>query len=387
MRIAVFGIALFLLYFAWNQILTERSKKPWPSYPPKTYLLNHYDNADLAELVRSYATGNKRRLPKEIKGLHQRLGLLHLLTPSGLHLSTAWLWLTPLLLLFKRYWKWAPEFSSLLITIGAWSLEGVHSLQRMALFRLLSLNLGHIPIIRFLKMRTELSFLLSFGLAWILGNYHNSPLSFALSFLFLSTILSHRKNGFALICGLLAAQAAVQASFGQPFFVLGSLYGMFLTLLFSFVFPFFLLDYWIWSKVNWLPGNFEWLASFYYKLCEWGNLLTPVSLATDPSFFLVLFFLLLPINFRGKKAFLLILFLFHTETAMNLPRSGHLQSYRTRVWRNPFLNPNIERTRRGYKTWDEEWICYHRLLNWNFQLSCRRRKQAQTNSPKTQNES
>ena len=93
-------------------------------------------------------------------------GLMHLLTPSGLHLSS-------FLLLFH----WLPRFRLLIIfslLISSFFIEGYMALHRMLIFY----SLNH-----FLK-NIKLSFLGTFFFSLLTGNYYDSPLSFCFTFIF-----------------------------------------------------------------------------------------------------------------------------------------------------------------------------------------------------------
>ena len=61
-----------------------------------------FEDPGRAELLLSYVAGDYKRVPEEIKEAHKILGLNHLFTPSGVHLSALFLLFFPLLLWLKK---------------------------------------------------------------------------------------------------------------------------------------------------------------------------------------------------------------------------------------------------------------------------------------------
>jgi predicted membrane metal-binding protein len=167
-RLIVF-VALVLLIFAPKRRLFS---KPTYELPFK-----------LNPLAKAYFLGDKTQLSTKEKKLHQALNLQHLMTPSGLHLSS-------LLVLFSFLSK-RPSFTFFILSLLSFCvfpLSGLLSLKRMIIFGLLKVN----PL---KKISNTICFWLTFTISYLLGMYFQSPLSFTLSFVFLGALLC---SGFRL---------------------------------------------------------------------------------------------------------------------------------------------------------------------------------------------
>ncbi|MEX1098770.1 MAG: ComEC/Rec2 family competence protein, partial [Bacteriovoracaceae bacterium] len=145
-------LSLALLCF----ILHEQSLKPFSFHKrPKSQLRG------APAVYQALITGNKSGVPRKTIDTMKTFGLMHLLTPSGLHLGS-------FLLLFKCF----PKFKfliTLLMFLGSFSIPGFLALKRMLVFYLVNFRLKNI----------QLSFIATFILSLLIGNYAESPMSFA----------------------------------------------------------------------------------------------------------------------------------------------------------------------------------------------------------------
>jgi len=171
----------------------------------------------MTPIARSYFTGHKKGLKRKIIQTHRSLGLMHLMTPSGLHLSSLFLLLSPLI---KK--SGAKSLLSLLFYICLFSFPHLSSLRRMSLYSCLKTN-------TFIKLNSLHSFLITFTFSFLTGDYWQRPFSFCLSFLFLGAILfaRHRKEAFL---SFLMIHLLVNLIFEQVFSPLGFIYGLIVTL-------------------------------------------------------------------------------------------------------------------------------------------------------------
>jgi hypothetical protein len=129
---------------------------------------------DLLELWESILTGRSAPVSKWIKSQYKSLGLNHLFTPSGFHLSAT-------LLPFMKICRTSTsQIWLLLITgIAIFTLPGLGALKRMVLVKL-----GQ-------KLSNQkMGFVVALVLDILFGSFVNSPLSFCYSFLFLGIIYS-----------------------------------------------------------------------------------------------------------------------------------------------------------------------------------------------------
>ena len=199
-------------------------------------------------LLVSMNTGNKKLIKKDLKKRYKTLGLLHLFTPSGLHLYP----ISRILQLFvpKRLYSIFCIFTYLFFS----QFQGFYSLKRI-----ISLKFFYE-----LNISKQNCFTLSFLIDYLVGNYHASPLSFTFSYLFLGIVL-FSKGKAELIYSLYFAQALIAHFFMTPFYFLAPILGFFLSSLFTFLFPFVFLDYWFFY--NWgLSTRFEYFLDGFNNL-------------------------------------------------------------------------------------------------------------------------
>ena len=177
----------------------------------------------ISPLARAYFLGDKSQLRSPQKKVHKSLNLQHLMTPSGLHLSA-------LLYFVGFFTKRSSIFFGILCALITlvFPLAGFSSLKRMIIFGLFK----NFPLRKFSLAQC---FWLTFSLTFALGMFHQNPLSFTLSFLFLGALLSaqYRLHSFLI---LFFAQALVSSWLAKDFYPLGSVYGLLLSLTSPLVF-------------------------------------------------------------------------------------------------------------------------------------------------------
>ncbi len=150
-----------------------------------TYKLKRFEEAkkiaspkdlELLELWESMLTGRSAPVSKWIKEQYKSLGLNHLFTPSGFHLSAV---MMPFMKLIKI--KSVQFWILFLVGMGIFSLVGQGALKRMVLVKLNQHWLGQ-----------KMGFVVALILDILCGSFADSPLSFCYSFLFLGIIYSGR---------------------------------------------------------------------------------------------------------------------------------------------------------------------------------------------------
>lgn len=162
----------------------EKEKHLIPYYQAqKTYKLSNFEKAkkwvnkeelDLLELWESMLTGRSAPVARWIKDQFQELGLNHLFTPSGFHLSAIML---PFMKLIKTK-SWQLGFLLMLAAL-IFSLRGQGALKRMLLIKIDQNLFGQ-----------KVGFILALLMDMLFGSFNESPLSFCYSFLFLGIIYS-----------------------------------------------------------------------------------------------------------------------------------------------------------------------------------------------------
>lgn len=307
--------------------------------------------------LRSYVLGDKRKLNRSLKWAHKQLSLLHLFTPSGLHLSSIFLLIWPILRMFSPRIR---RVLSLILFILPFFLPGFWAIKRICLLRILKLF--------FSKLSWFSVFIIGFILDFFWGTFDNSPLSFCFSFLFLGLIFSledKRRLPLVLLCGQVLIAYFWQNQV-NPFAVF---LGQILTAIFSFLFPVFVMDLLIPLKILSYPLElFKILVLFSAKLVK--NL---------PTFYvsfdiLILFFLLISKLGLKKKIYLMLCFIsFYPPNLFNLPPK-YLRGKRKHDFYEVEERINIakiKRTRRGYKVeYLNGYSCNYTLYNTFWRKKC-----------------
>lgn len=205
---------------------------------------------DLLKLWESILTGRSAPLSRFIKERYQHLGLNHLFTPSGFHLSAV-------LFPFLKFFKNSRQRLGLLITlgIGLCFLPGLGALKRMLVIKAHQNVLG-----------LHIGFVLAMILDILFGTFQNSPLSFTYSFLFLGIIYSGFK-GIFLIIWFFIGQIILAYFQGLDISLLMLLFSPLLNFCFALLMPvFFLLSIPLWGwqlqvgifilrQLQWLVDN------------------------------------------------------------------------------------------------------------------------------------
>lgn len=199
---------------------------PHKTYPPaiQKFLTNKINALKLPKgyrsLMRALFLGKKRGISAPLKKRLTRYNLLHLLTPSGLHVGAL---LLPLMYLLrkKRWWLLPLFFYLLLGSHGHFSLERICLMKILWCFR--------VPL--------KINFFSSFAIAILIGNFENSPLSFCMSYLFLGTLIATRSAaGYKKIAALGGAQLLVAYFLNQEFFPVSATLGILFTPFFGPIF-------------------------------------------------------------------------------------------------------------------------------------------------------
>lgn len=310
-------ISLGLLFLAPSQKFEGpfRPKKLAPELHKRLMLMRYdFQNDELGNLAFATISGVKRGLKKDTKLAHQRLHLIHLFTPSGLHFSTLFMLFSPFFIAWKKSKKirWLlPLFALALapqIFTGFWAMKRVGLLKLAFLF--LKVKKKHISPFSV--------FLFVFFFDFFLGTYRESPLSFGLSFLFLGLIFSSLGEGkliFAL--NLLLGQLVASFFFEQPLFITGFTFGLFVTALFTVIYPFIFIGFILtpWFSCSWLEPVLDTYLKFVLTLSELGQGVGDIIFVDVIVILTAILFLL----FQNK--WLLFLLLFSTPSTLNLPLS------------------------------------------------------------------
>lgn len=191
------------------------------------------DDKNSISLYYSLMTGDKRYLSKESKQNFKDLGLMHLLTPSGLHLSS-------ILIIFKVIPKQIQIYLLFIISLPFFMLEKYYSIKRVLIFKL-----TYFVLAKDLKNKSAIAFITTFCADIVLGNFKDSPLSFAYSFLFWGTILFHQGSFLKLNYKLFFNLVVTSFISSSPISMLSLLINSICSSLFTLVYPILSFNFWI----------------------------------------------------------------------------------------------------------------------------------------------
>lgn len=242
-------ISIILLLSLWLSLQDHSAPKDQKTFSiPRAALtrlyLVRYDFSDpmRAQLLARYAGGIRTKLSFEIQEAHEKMHLLHLFTPSGLHFSALYLWLLPL---YWRYKKTHSKWLLLPLFVLAFTpqfLDGYYSLKRMGLLKAAFL----LNTLSGLKISSFSLFIITFTFDYIWGTYQHSPQSYQLSFLFIGLLFSVLgQPKIFLFSILMLGQLLVSAFSETSFYPLGYSLGFFYTAIFSMLFPILAMIFWL----------------------------------------------------------------------------------------------------------------------------------------------
>lgn len=286
--------------------------------------LEQFRSKDLSRLTRAYVLGIRRGVKREWKDWHTNLGLQHILTPSGIHLSSI-LFLTLPLKKLKKYvfLKFLFSVSSLIIYFY---VPGFFALKRIIIFRTL----------RYWKFNNHsiiTTFFLTFLIDYIFGGYEKNSLSFCYSFLFFGTLLSSPTGMFSKTFSMWGAFLLSGLFNGQDWNAITLLANPIITAVFTLVFPIIFITF----IIGWIPLC-ESIVYIFFKTIENVAIIQSKipSLQTDYLLLGLMLTFLLHRSIRVKK-FVLGGYLLFYSPLVNIQKQKNLN-----VWNWKYLR-NLER--------------------------------------------
>ncbi len=375
-HIYIISFILFAALFHQQQLHLQRFYRPSKSssviVKKRKLMIKHFNNQKLANALSRYLTGYGPRISKEIAKAHKITGTKHLFTPSGIHYSALLSILLLTTFLFKKNQSYLKRIVSIIIPCCIFLLPSFYSLKRVALFHLLFLI--------FLKIKIKLSlhhcFIMTFLIDLIFGNYQNSPLSFAYSFLFWGAIISQSaKAKYHIILALFSARIISCFFLTQTIFPLSILFNFFITLLFTLIFPFLFFLYWVPDISSWQYQILENITKWFINLVSFASSSAEKFGGIIPDLHICVSIILL-YKFRWSqtaKIFLTISILLWSSE-LNLHKNSKLYSYSKKQISIPLskitsvkYRPNISQK----ITYEDGTICYRKLNNDIWISKCR----------------
>lgn len=176
-------------------------------------------------LYSAMVTGDKSSAPRSHVKTMKEFGLMHLLTPSGLHLGSA-------LLIFAKFPRLRFLTTAILFALSFF-VPGLLALKRMLVFYLANHWIRN----------TKKAFLFTFVFSLANGNFAASPLSFCFSLLFWGIIVFHQGSKRSLVWHLFGAQSLTAFFFSQSVNLAACLVNPLITAVFTLIFPALLFLY------------------------------------------------------------------------------------------------------------------------------------------------
>lgn len=276
----------------------------------KQEIKDSFNKPENANVLFSFITGDKNGISPNTKKSFKKTNLSYLLSPSGIHLSGLLLFITYFLKKIKI--KWIKKLLHLSFLSSLFFAPSFDSIRRLSLLRLLF----QFKFLTKMKLSMEHIFILTFSLAFLMGDYEDSPLGYIYSFIFLGTFFSLKNySKLTLILGLFSTQLIIGLFLGEKVSLLSIPVGMLGSFIFSLIFPFllfFLATFWF-VPINWAEPIVRIFIVTVHYAAKFLN-----GSFTSSSLFLIaaVWILMMMKNSSGKCAALLILIFCHTNTAM-----------------------------------------------------------------------
>ena len=163
------------------QIYSNKAYKYKETNYLKPTLSEKIYKSETRKTLLSILSGDKSYISNTTKKVFREYGIIHLLTPSGLHLSSLFF------INFKNYF-----FLGLYILIFAYisKYESYYSMERVLIFKIIS---------HFSRFKLEHNFICTFLVSLLIGHLTANPLSFIYSLIFWGTIIIFKNNWLKVI--------------------------------------------------------------------------------------------------------------------------------------------------------------------------------------------
>lgn len=302
---------IFLLAFLFINPLSNEfnysSHRPAPKIKLPRKTKKAFENKKNFYFYRSVVTGQKWGLDKKLKKRLSHLNLMHLMTPSGLHLSSLFL----IFFLLRRKYKRPTQLIELIMCLCFYFfLPGYYSFRRVALLRSFFI-LNDIRKTNYSKMQIFMFFLIT---DFLFGTYRYAHLSFYLSTLFLGLIFSIKEfRLYKMYLLFFVAQLFIAHKFSGVIYPASLILSPALTSIFTLIYPLiflnlFFINFWNYSEL---------IISLYTKLVE-----ISFSIAESIGFAHVNFLILIGIIIYSKKYKSYALALITVGLVSNFPRDS-----------------------------------------------------------------
>ncbi|WP_084710395.1 ComEC/Rec2 family competence protein [Bacteriovorax sp. BAL6_X] len=305
-----FNIIFLLAFLLINPFIQRNDNKQY-SPPPKLKLpiktKTSFNKKHDFYFYRSVLTGQKWGLDKELKRKLTHLNLLHLMTPSGLHLSSLFL----IFYFLRRRYPRLSNLVELTLCLGFYFfLPGYYSFRRVALIRSFFI-LNKTRETNYSKMQIFIFFLVT---DFFFGTYRYSPLSFYLSTLFLGLIFSIKEYRiYKMYLLFFVAQLFIAHKFTGVIYPATIILSPLLTSIFTLIYPILFFNLFFIEYFNYA----QWFISAYTELIKLSY-----DLAQALGFIHINFLILIGVIIYSQKTRKHALALITIGLVSNFPRDS-----------------------------------------------------------------
>ena len=275
----------------------------------KREIRSKFSRPENSNILFSFITGDKSGISPYTKKAFKKVNLSFLLSPSGIHFSCVLFFIFWVIKKIKHPRLKIIAKSSVLFLFLFFPSD---SIKRLSVLRLLF----QLKFLSKIKITPEQIFIITFILAFLKGDYNNSPIGFIYSFIFLGTFFSMKNfSRMTLIAGLFSTQLILGLFLGEKVSLLSIPFGMVGAFLFTMLFPIlliFLSTFWLFP-INWVEPL---IRSYVILIQQSAKILNGTF--TSSSIFLIaaVWILFMKDKTAGKCAAFAALLLLHTNSAM-----------------------------------------------------------------------
>lgn len=296
--------SLLLIFTAF--LLNSGSGQRYSFSSQKTYIPFNISKKDFKKksyyFYRAIITGNKNNLDQKIKSISKRYGFIHILTPSGIHLSS-----------IKFFLLFGSHINLIIIFILFLYLQSKNtyfSLERVLIFSFIH---GFFTKICNKKTSIDIVFLMTILSSIFIGHTQKNHLSFTYSFLFWGTIILFRNNPIKLIIYLNISLLFSSSLTGDYISPLSIIINPIITSLTTIIFPVLLINNFLPEilQINFIPSH---ILNIFLNSIETLKNIDPFPLIR--LHITIIFSIHFSFYFKNKKIFLLTL-LFMTTSISN----------------------------------------------------------------------
>jgi len=304
-------LALVIFIFSIYPMQQTYSRKYNQTKFPFPVLKKNFSNENW-NLYRSIVTGNKKNVNKGTINQLKRYGLIHLLTPSGIHLSS--------LLILIKFLPFLVILVTILFLFLIQYFDGYMSMERVLIFKLITSTLAKFEIG---KINLEGVFLLTMAISFLFGHFQQSSLSLIYSFSFWGTIILFRKSPLKIILYMNLMLYFISSFTGMEHGLLSLVINPIFTSIMSIFFPILVLNIFL-PDISFVTGFIDNFLSFYTRALNSIHTIDHLPTLSVSTISIMVFIILL--QFKRLRLSVIIL-CFFGQSPPGKSKPLHFNSY------------------------------------------------------------